>query len=74
MQSAPHGYPFVPHPLALLAAALIAGLLAAHFVSLPLMPLLGGGAAMSAFAVVAVYERRMAWASLFTLLATFVAG
>jgi competence protein ComEC len=74
MQSAPHGYTFVPHPLALLAAALIAGLLATHFLSIPLMPLLLFGAAAFVVAGGAVRLRRARLGFLFIMLATMFAG
>jgi competence protein ComEC len=74
MQSAPHGYSFVPHPLALLAAALITGLLSAHFISIPLMPLLGCAGGVSGLSLWAVRKGNAALASSFIMLATLLAG
>ena len=70
----PHNPSFAPHPLALLAAALAAGILVAHFLSLPLVVLLGCSAGSSLLVIWTVHEGRTAAASVFVILATLIAG
>jgi competence protein ComEC len=70
----PHNPSFAPHPLALLGAALAVGILGAHFLSLPLVVLLGCAAGSSLLVIWTVHEGRTAAASVFVILATLIAG
>jgi competence protein ComEC len=70
----PHNQSFAPHPLALLAAALVVGILVAHFLSLPLVVLLVCTAGASLLVIWTVRINRMAAASTCLILATLLAG
>lgn len=72
--AAPHQPSFVSHPLALLAACLMAGILAAGFVAMPLGGCLAAGVICSAGAVWFLSRRRLTGATLAAACAFFCAG
>jgi competence protein ComEC len=70
----PHNGSFAPHPLALLGGALVAGILAAHFLSIPLALLLGCAVVVTLLVVWSLHKLKPASATLFIILATLFAG
>lgn len=65
---------FVPHPLALLAAAYACGILVAHLTKLPLAACLACGAACAVLAIRFLVRRQLGLATLLVALAFFCAG
>src|SRR2546426_4168247 len=70
----PHGSSFAPHPLALLAAALAAGILTAHFFSIPAAVLLCCAAGAALLVVWSLHKRNTALATLFIVITTLLGG
>src|SRR5712691_7933264 len=74
MRLASHHTSFSLHPLALLAAALAAGILIAHFVPSSLVLLSVCAALTSVLAIASLLKQRLAAASLLVMLATLIGG
>src|SRR5437899_2561442 len=74
MQSIPHQEPFVPYPLAQLAAAFAIGILAIRSFPLPQLALLILAALLSILAFIAFLNHSSALATLFITLAVMFAG
>ena len=74
MQTAPHQQPFVAHPLAHLAGAFAAGILAAHFLSAPVFLLLIVCLLASLLALAYLLKRKPGAATLFVTIAFLLTG
>ncbi len=74
MQTAPHQPPFAAHPLAQLANAFAVGILAAHFLSAPIVLLLIVCLSASSLALTYLIKRKPGAATAFLMIAFLLAG
>ncbi len=74
MQTAPHQQPFVAHPLACLAGAFAAGILGAHFFSVPIFLLILVCLLASLLASIYLCQQKPGASTLFVTIAFLLAG